>query len=115
MQLNTNRPIEDTVIYYKAETIYNIDHSELKVPDNLLKKEDFRPTYEAAYRIEGTTKEYDKLQKDRTTYTNQNFEEINGVDKKLVTISLIEIVIVVAAGIYQYYSLQNYLTTKQYI
>jgi hypothetical protein len=58
MQLNTDRPIDNIVIYYKAETIYNIEHSELKIPDNLLKKEDFRGTYEAAYRIEGTVKEY---------------------------------------------------------
>jgi hypothetical protein len=30
-------------------------------------------------------------------------------------ISIVEIIIIVAAGVYQYISLQNYLTSKQYI
>jgi len=41
----TNRAADNIVIYYKAETVYNIEHSELKVPDNLLKKEDFKGAY----------------------------------------------------------------------
>lgn len=37
------------------------------------------------------------------------------VDKRLISISIIEIAIIVIAGIYQYFSLQNYLSSKQYI
>ena len=39
IQLETRRNIDNVIIEYKAETVYNIDHSELKVPENLLKKE----------------------------------------------------------------------------
>jgi hypothetical protein len=70
IQLNTERPIDNTVIYYNAETVYRIEHSELKIPDNLLKKEDFKGAYEAAYRIEETVKEYTSLQTDRNVYSN---------------------------------------------
>lgn len=55
------------------------------------------------------------MQKERDVSANSNFEETKSVDKKLIIISVVEIVIIVAAGIYQYYSLQNYLTSKQYI
>lgn len=35
----------------------------MKVPENLLKKEDFKGTYEAAYRIGETVKSYTEMQK----------------------------------------------------
>ena len=81
----------------------------------MLKREDFKGAYEAAYNIEATSKEYQLLQHERNVHSNINFEETNNVDKKLIIVSIVEIVIVIAAGAYQYYSLQNYLTTKQYI
>lgn len=87
----------------------------MKVPENLLKKEDFRGTYEAAFRIGETAKAYADMQKERDLSASQNFDATNEVDKRLITISIVEIVIIVAAGVYQYYSLQNYLTSKQYI
>jgi hypothetical protein len=87
----------------------------MKMPENLLKKEDFKGTYEAAYRIGETLKTYSEMQKDRDVAANNNFQETQSVDKKLITISIVEIAIIVAAGVYQYYSLQNYLTSKQYI
>jgi hypothetical protein len=115
MQLNTGRNIDDVAVSYSAETIFNIDHSEMKVPENLLKKEDFKGTYEAAYRIGETVQSYTEMQRERDISANNNFEATKSVDKKLIAISVVEIVIVVAAGVYQYYSLQNYLTSKQYI
>ena len=87
----------------------------MKMPDNLLKKEDFKGTYEAAHRIGETLKTYTDMQKDRDVSSNRNFEETKSVDKSLITISIVEIAIIVIAGLYQYYSLQNYLTSKQYI
>jgi predicted metal-binding membrane protein len=39
----------------------------------------------------------------------------SSVDKKLITVSIIEILIILAAGIYQFVSLKNYLVSKQYI
>lgn len=87
----------------------------MKVPENLLKKEDFKGTYEAAYRIGETVKSYTEMQKERDISANRNFEETKAVDKNLIIISVVEIIIIVAAGVYQYYSLQNYLVSKQYI
>jgi hypothetical protein len=55
------------------------------------------------------------MQRERDISANNNFEETKSVDKKLIIISVVEIIIIVAAGVYQYYSLQNYLTSKQYI
>ena len=68
--LYTNRPMDNIVIYYKAETVYNIQHESLKVPDNLLKKEDFKGTYVAAAHIEQTVKEYKEMQKERDISSN---------------------------------------------
>lgn len=55
------------------------------------------------------------MQKDRDRSAAANFDETTSVDKRLITISIVEIVIIVAAGVYQFYSLQNYLISKQYI
>lgn len=115
IMLFTNRPMDNIVIYYKAETVYNIEHSALKVPDNLLKKEDFKGAYEAAYHIDTTVKDYSSMQKQRDAASNEHFNATNSVDKKLITVSVIEIVIILAAGIYQFISLKNYLVSKQYI
>jgi hypothetical protein len=115
VMLFTNRPIENIVIYYKAETVYNIEHSALKVPENLLKKEDFKGAYEAAFHIDSTVKDYSSMQKNRDTASNDHFIATNAVDKKLITVSIIEIIIILAAGIYQFISLKNYLVSKQYI
>lgn len=52
--MNAQRAMESVHVKYSAETVYHIDHKEIKVPDNLLKKEDFRGTYEAAFRIGDT-------------------------------------------------------------
>jgi hypothetical protein len=87
----------------------------MKMPENLLKKQDFQGTYEAAYRMGETVKTYTEMQRERDVSTNKNFVETQGVDKSLITISVVEIVIVVAAGVYQYFSLHNYLSSKQYI
>lgn len=81
----------------------------------MLKKEDFKGTYEAAFHIESTVKEYKMLQKDRDVSSNDHFVETKGVDKKLVGISIVEILIILGAGIYQFFSLKNYLVSKQYI
>lgn len=115
IMLFTNRPIDNIVIYYKAETVYNIEHSALKVPENLLKKEDFKGAYEAAYHIDETVQQYTTMQKERDIASNQHFNATNSVDKKLITVSVIEIIIILAAGIYQFISLKNYLVSKQYI
>ncbi len=55
------------------------------------------------------------MQRERDISANRNFEETKAVDKNLIIISVVEIIIIVAAGVYQYYSLQNYLVSKQYI
>jgi len=55
------------------------------------------------------------MQKARDIAANDNFVQTQSVDKNLITFSIIEIIIIIGAGIYQYYSLQNYLTSKQYI
>ena len=85
------------------------------MPENLLKKEDFKGTYEAAFHIEETLESYKVMQKERDFTSNDHFVETSAVDKRLVTISIVEIVIIIAAGVYQFISLKNYLVTKQYI
>ena len=63
--LNTARVVENVQVKYSAETVYQIDHKEIKVPDNLLKKEDFRGTYEAAFRMGDTIEAFTKMQEER--------------------------------------------------
>jgi len=65
MLLNTGRNFDNITVYYNAETVYSIDHAQIKVPDTLLKKDDFKGTYEAAYRIGQTAKTYVDMQKER--------------------------------------------------
>lgn len=55
------------------------------------------------------------MQKERDISSNLNFMATSSVDKKLITVSIIEILIILAAGIYQFVSLKNYLVSKQYI
>ena len=69
----SGRQLEDITIYYKAETAYSIEHTQLKVPENLLKKEDFKGTYEAAFHIETTLNEYKIMQKERDVTSNDHF------------------------------------------
>lgn len=45
----------------------------MKMPENLLKKEDFKGTYEAAHRIGETLKTYTEMQRDRDVSSNKNF------------------------------------------
>ncbi len=71
--MNTDRAFDNIHISYSAETVFHIDHSEMKVPDNLLKKEDFKGTYEAAYRIGETLKTYSQMQKERDVAANNNY------------------------------------------
>lgn len=65
--------------------------------------------------MEETVNSFKNMQKDRDVAAAENFDETTAVDKRLITISIAEIVIIVAAGIYQFYSLENYLISKQYI
>lgn len=73
MQLNTGRSFDNINVSYNAETIFHIDHSDMTVPENLLKKEDFKGTYEAAFRIGETVKSYTEMQKERDVSANRNF------------------------------------------
>jgi hypothetical protein len=58
MQLNTGRAFDNVSVSYAAETIFHIDHTDMQMPENLLKKEDFKGTYEAAFRIGETVRSY---------------------------------------------------------
>jgi hypothetical protein len=55
----------------------------------LLKKEDFKGTYEAAYHIEQTVESYKVMQQERDMTSNDHFTETSTVDKRLVTLSII--------------------------
>ena len=55
------------------------------------------------------------MQQERDVTSNEHFSQTRDVDKRLITISIIEILIVIGAGVYQFISLKNYLVTKQYI
>jgi len=55
------------------------------------------------------------MQQRRDVTSNEQFVDTKAVDSRLITISILEIAIVLGAGIYQFYSLKNYLVTKQYI
>lgn len=57
--------MENITVFYNAETVYSTDHTQMKVPENLLKKEDFKATYEAAYRIYDTQRTYKNMQQER--------------------------------------------------
>ena len=85
------------------------------MPDNLLKKEDFKGAYEAAYHIERTVQDYKTMQQRRDVTSNEQFMDTRAVDSRLITISIVEIAIVLGAGVYQFISLKNYLVSKQYI
>jgi predicted metal-binding membrane protein len=55
------------------------------------------------------------MQQRRDVTSNEQFLDTKAVDSRLITISIVEIVIVLGAGIYQFISLKNYLVSKQYI
>lgn len=47
-RVRSDREFGRLVIQYNAENLFNLDHSDIKVPDNLLKTGDFKQSYQHA-------------------------------------------------------------------
>lgn len=85
------------------------------IPEHLLKKSDFKDTYVAAARLVETISDYTLEHNARNKQDNIDFTNTNELNRKVTIISVIELVVLVAAGAYQFFTLKNYLVGKQYI
>jgi predicted metal-binding membrane protein len=68
----------------------------------------------AAY-LSDTMKEYTQEQKLRTKEESNAFLETERLNYKLTILSGLEITVVVCAGLYQFFTLKNYLSSRQHI
>jgi predicted metal-binding membrane protein len=68
----------------------------------------------AAY-LAGTLKEYTEEHKSRTKDDTNAFLETEKLNHKLTILNGIEIVVIIGAGLYQFFTLRNYLSSRQYI
>ena len=106
---------EDALIEYDAQTMFNDAGTSPVIPDHLLKKDDFKETYLAASRLVETISDYTLEHNARNKQDNADFANTNELNRKVTLISVIELLVLVAAGAYQFFTLKHYLVGKQYI
>ncbi len=114
MNLKSDRAIE-VQVDYESESRYDYDHEKVVVPASLLTKGDMKEAFLSAAYISDIIKEYDEVQKERDGVMEDDFKQTNHINGQLTLIAGVEIAVVLAAGLYQFFTLKNYLSTRQYI
>lgn len=114
MTLKAERELEPLVDYL-AESVFAHDQKEVKVPESLLTKGDMKSAFVSASYLAKTITDYAEEQKYRAANDSNAFLETERLNKKLTVLSGIEIAVVLLAGLYQFFTLRNYLSSKQYI
>lgn len=114
MTLKSDRAIE-VQVDYESESRYDYDHEKVVVPESLLTKGDMKEAFLSAAYISDIIKEYDEVQKERDGVMEDDFKQTNHINGQLTLIAGVEIAVVLAAGLYQFFTLKNYLSTRQYI
>lgn len=57
-RVESDRDFGRVIIQYTAENFFNVDHKEIKVPDNLLKSGDFKMSYQNAQKLKAVTEQF---------------------------------------------------------
>ena len=87
----------------------------MKIPENLLKVDDLTETYRIADKMATKTEQFAKIQDTRSQQEDDLYIEITNSTSKLMTVSILELVVIVLAGLYQFWSIRKFLVDKQYM
>lgn len=111
----TGRSVGSIIIEYNAETRFNHEIGQVKIPETLLKSEDFKNTYSYAENMHALTMTSLDFQKDRRMKEDAIYSENKKYIDTLFWVSLIEISVIVLTGVYQFFSVRSFLINKQYL
>ena len=85
------------------------------MPENLLKVSDLKETYDDAMEMEEMIKRYKEHQEGKVEYQNQQYNVHLENTSRLLTISYVEILVIVITGVYQFFTVRKFLIDKQYL
>jgi hypothetical protein len=111
----TGRSVGSIIIEYNAETRFHHEIGQVKIPETLLKSEDFKNTYSYAESMHALTTTSLDFQKDRRMKEDAIYTENKKYIDTLFWVSLIEISVIVLTGVYQFFSVRSFLINKQYL
>jgi hypothetical protein len=112
MIFKSERDIE-ALVDYLAESIFSHTHEDIKVPTSLLTKSDMKGAFVSAAYLADTLKEYSDEHKYRSQNESNAFLDTEKLNHRLTILSGIEITVIICAGLYQFFTLKNYLSTRQ--
>lgn len=103
------------MIDYSSEVEYRYDLSEIKVPPNLLKDEDTKIAFQVAEKMENDLTRYSEFKNRRKENEGEHFVGILEANDRMITISYIELALIVCVGVYQFFMIRKFLVDKQYM
>lgn len=114
IKVDSYRDYGTVMVEYNSHNIFAVNQAEVKVPDNLLKSEHITEAFLSASNIEKNIDTYEKIQQKRTSTHAETFRKTNKISERLVQISVAELVIIIAASVYQFWAISQYLRAKSY-
>ena len=111
----TDRSISSILVEYNAETKFSQQIETVKVPQSLLKREDFKNTYSYAENMHMLTSTTIQFQKERREREDAIYNENKKYIDLLFWISFFEIGVICLTGVYQFFSVRDFLVSKQYL
>lgn len=103
------------MIDYNSDVEYFESTKTIKIPENLLKEEETKSAYEKVVRIEENINRYQIFEEKKREEENQHYLTSIEVTNRLAVVSYIEIAIILAAGLYQFFTIRKFLIDKQYM
>jgi hypothetical protein len=111
----TNRQIGTVLIDYNSELKFRRHGSTAQVPENLLKIDDLKETYDDALEMEDVIKSYKEAQERKKNHQFEEYDKNLQNTERLLLISYVEIAVIVLTGIYQFFAVRKFLIDKQYL
>lgn len=65
--------------------------------------------------MENDLKKYSDFKERRKDHENEHFEDVIAANKRMTTISYIELGLIVCVGVYQFFMIRKFLVDKQYM
>lgn len=91
----------------------HVEEGEVKIPDGLLNVKDLHETYRSMATLESLLKTISSKAQFYKKEDDSIFEEHNEEIKTLTWVSIIEIIVVIGCGAYQFLQLKNLIENKQ--
>ena len=117
MKLFSRRRIDTPLeIEYSADLEHVSTHNhDIKIPENLLTVDDLAQTYQQAENLFVRTSQFLESYKGRVSQEDELYMEITSNTSKLISVSTVELVVIILVGLYQFWSIRKFLVDKQYM